>query len=163
MWNKFTRMNSTKNSTPLYTTKTPRSKNTWNFYFSHVYQILYEIIENKKTKKKSTCVGWIPFHFSIMRTRHCVCKWSWKDVPQIKLNMWKKASPYWMVKIEFRWVKFFTYCTKWILYLIMRIWQIMPMAIKERKLRLTHKIATTNVDFYKCNVSYILVALSLLA
>lgn len=41
-----------------------------------------------------------------------------------KLNMWKENSPYWLVKIEFRWVNFFTYCTKWILCFIMWIWQI---------------------------------------
>lgn len=38
MWNEFTRMNSTRSLTPLYTTKIPRSKNTWNFCFNHVYE-----------------------------------------------------------------------------------------------------------------------------
>lgn len=53
MCNKFTRMKSTRDATLLYTMKVPRSKNTENFYFGHVYTM---VIENRKEKKNCICL-----------------------------------------------------------------------------------------------------------
>lgn len=92
MWNQVTWLKSTLSITSLYTTWIPRPK------------ILGVFISPMFTKhnenwilKKSTAVDWIPI-------LHCF--------------MWeKKSSPYWLMLIEFKCVKLFIYCTKWIVFI----------------------------------------------